>query len=61
MKNRSTTPSHRIILILGGLVHAKETFAMCDYSLHGVRSRPAEIGDKLVTKDFGAAHAASLR
>jgi hypothetical protein len=26
---------------------------MCDYSLHGVRSRPAEIGDKLVTKDFG--------
>ena len=26
---------------------------MCDYSLHGVRSRPAKIGDKLVTKDFG--------
>ena len=26
---------------------------MCDYSLHSVRSRPAEIGDKLVTKDFG--------
>src|SRR5215831_15750893 len=27
--------------------------AMCDYSLHGVRSRPAKISDKLVTKDFG--------
>ena len=26
---------------------------MCDYSLHGVRSRPAKIGDKLVTKDLG--------
>jgi hypothetical protein len=26
---------------------------MCDYSLHGVRSRPAKIDDKLVTKDFG--------
>jgi hypothetical protein len=26
---------------------------MCDYSLHSVRSRPAKIGDKLVTKDFG--------
>ena len=26
---------------------------MCDYSLHGVRSRPAEIGDKLETKNFG--------
>jgi hypothetical protein len=26
---------------------------MCDYSLHSVRSRPARIGDRLVTKDFG--------
>jgi hypothetical protein len=26
---------------------------MCDYSLHSVRSRPAKISDKLVTKDFG--------
>jgi hypothetical protein len=26
---------------------------MCDYSLQSVRSRPAKIGDKLVTKDFG--------
>jgi len=26
---------------------------MCDYSLHGVRNRPARIGEKLVTTDFG--------
>ncbi len=26
---------------------------MCDYSLHSVRSRPATIGDKLMTKNFG--------
>ena len=25
---------------------------MCDYSLHGVRSRPAKVGDKLVTTKF---------
>ena len=25
---------------------------MCDYSLHGVASRPAKIGDRLVTTDF---------
>jgi hypothetical protein len=26
---------------------------MCDYSLHGVASRPAAVGDKLVTRNFG--------
>ena len=26
---------------------------MCDYSLRSVRSRPAKVGDKLVTRDFG--------
>ena len=26
---------------------------MCDYSLHHVRSRPAKVGDKLTTKNFG--------
>ena len=26
---------------------------MCDYSLLNVRSRPAKVGDKLVTRDFG--------
>ena len=25
---------------------------MCDYSLHGVASRPAKVGDKLVSTDF---------
>ncbi len=26
---------------------------MCDYSLHNVRSRPAKVGDKLTTLNFG--------
>jgi hypothetical protein len=26
---------------------------MCDYSLHSVKSRPAKVGDKLITRDFG--------
>jgi hypothetical protein len=26
---------------------------MCDYSLHSVRSRPAQVGDTLTTCDFG--------
>ena len=26
---------------------------MCDYSLHNVKSRPAKVGDKHVTRDFG--------
>jgi hypothetical protein len=26
---------------------------MCDYSLHTVRTRPAKVGERLVTKDFG--------
>jgi len=26
---------------------------MCDYSLHSVSSRPAKVGDKLTTRDFG--------
>lgn len=25
---------------------------MCDYSLHGVSSRPANVGDKLITSNF---------
>lgn len=31
----------------------KGALSMCDYSLHGVRSRPAKGGEKLVTTDFG--------
>jgi hypothetical protein len=26
---------------------------MCDYSLHSKKSRPAKVGDKLTTRDFG--------
>jgi hypothetical protein len=26
---------------------------MCDYSLQSVKSRPARVGDKLITRDFG--------
>jgi hypothetical protein len=26
---------------------------MCDFSLQNVRSRPAQVGDRLVTRDFG--------
>jgi hypothetical protein len=26
---------------------------MCDYSLQNVRSRPAKVGDKLTTREFG--------
>ena len=26
---------------------------MCDFSLQSVRSRPAKVGDKLMTRDFG--------
>jgi hypothetical protein len=26
---------------------------MCDYSLHNVKSRPAKIGDRLTTRNFG--------
>ena len=26
---------------------------MCDYSLHSVKWRPAKVGDKLTTRDFG--------
>jgi hypothetical protein len=26
---------------------------MCDFSLYSLRSRPAQVGDKLVTHDFG--------
>ena len=26
---------------------------MCDFSLHNVKSRPAQVGDKLTTRDFG--------
>ena len=27
---------------------------MCDYSLQNIRSRPAKVGDKLITRNFGS-------
>jgi hypothetical protein len=38
-------------LILGGAM--QECSRMCDYSLQNVQSRPAKVGDKLTTRDFG--------
>src|SRR5258705_5340772 len=31
----------------------EEFLDMCDYSLHSVRTRPAKVGEKLVTYNFG--------
>jgi hypothetical protein len=39
------------ILRAGGF--QQEVPEMCDYSLQNVRSRPAKVGDKLTTRDFG--------
>jgi hypothetical protein len=32
---------------------SKRRSQMCDYSLHSVKSRPAKVGDKLTTRNFG--------
>ena len=32
---------------------SKRRSQMCDYSLHSIKSRPAKVGDKLTTRDFG--------
>src|SRR5262245_34214386 len=37
---------------LVGRVNARNSSAMCDYSLHSVKSRPAKVGDKLITTKF---------
>ena len=34
---------------------------MCDYSLHNVKTRPAKVGDKLITRDFGTGSPAKAR
>ena len=33
---------------------------MCDFSLHAIKSRPAEVGDKLTTRQFPLSTTASL-
>jgi hypothetical protein len=39
--------------MLSGYTGSKWRILMCDFSLQSVRSRPAKVGDKLVTRDFG--------
>jgi hypothetical protein len=41
-------------LLVGSVVErpAQEVSEMCDYSLHGVESRPARVGDRLITTEF---------
>jgi hypothetical protein len=34
-------------------LQTEEFLGMCDYSLQSVLSRPAKVGDKLVTRNFG--------
>jgi len=40
------------ILLIGGLQERRSS-DMCDYSLHSMRTRPAKVGEKLVTYNFG--------
>ena len=40
-------------LVFIGLGFQQGVSTMCDYSLLSVRSRPAKVGDKLTTRDFG--------
>ena len=40
-------------VVLGLGASNKGVPEMCDYSLQDVRSRPAKVGDKLTTRDFG--------
>src|SRR5215467_14039918 len=37
---------------LVGRSQKRSSSAMCDYSLHHVKSRPAKVGDKLTTRNF---------
>src|SRR6516162_4051547 len=36
----------------GASQHLRSSSAMCDFSLHHVKSRPAKVGDKLTTINF---------
>jgi hypothetical protein len=37
---------------VGGALNDRSSAAMCDYSLHHVASRPATVGDKLMSTNF---------
>ena len=38
---------------MGPGLYNRERLTMCDYSLQNVKSRPAQVGDKLMTRNFG--------
>jgi hypothetical protein len=42
-----------LMSLLGLRASNKGVPEMCDFSLYSLRSRPAQVGDKLVTHDFG--------
>jgi hypothetical protein len=43
----------RAMVVFAEGLSTEETAQMCDYSLSHARSRPAQVGDKLKTRDFG--------
>ena len=43
----------RVALLMGPGLCNRERLTMCDYSLQNVKSRPAQVGDKLMTRNFG--------
>lgn len=43
----------RFLKLLSGNNPFERWFKMCDFSLKNVRSRPAQVGDRLITRDFG--------
>src|SRR5947199_3915882 len=45
-------PFSAIEFALVGLSQERSASAMCDFSLHNVKSRPAKVGDKLTTHNF---------
>jgi hypothetical protein len=47
---RSGSTARLVLLFSEG--RSVELIAMCDYSLHNVATRPAKVGDKLVTTQF---------
>src|SRR5262245_62422701 len=49
--DRDLEPRRTFAVVARGGQRKTERF-MCDYSLHGIASRPAGIGDKLVTTQF---------
>jgi hypothetical protein len=51
-EGRCAAVAFLLSLHCGGFL-SEEFLDMCDYSLHSVRTRPAKVGEKLVTRNFG--------